>query len=395
MKVLFVAPADSVHTVRWIERVQSIGIECVLFDMTSIDLQQPLKIAHIYRAADDNVFSSITRILDKLGFIGLLFSPVVKTINDYRSLKVIIKEHDPDLINIHWLFHHAALAASLFRSTPKVATPWGSDLLVPEYKGLKHLLNRLRNRLVVTHVVRSADELCCDAVHMKSLLVGLGAEEKSVNLIYFGTDTEIFSPQKRDKKYWEKFGITNEELVVLSNRVLANMYNIETLLESAALLRNSNLKLRFVIAGGGPDVLVLKSKVSELGIEDITSFTGRLNDEDFVKATASCDIYVSTSPTDGGIAASVAEAMSCEVPVIITNFGDNEFWLKGQTAGLLFNSGDQNQLASHITTLAEDLSLREVMGKKGRSIILSDNNSALELEKIKNLYQRVAIKRVK
>ena len=39
------------------------------------------------------------------------------------------------------------------------------------------------------------------------------------------------------------------------------------------------------------------------------------------------DIYVSTSLSDGGLAASTAEAMACELPVIITNFGVNSKWI--------------------------------------------------------------------
>lgn len=392
MKVLIVAPADSVHTVRWIERIEGTGIQCILFDMTSKESQQPMKVTQIYRARSDGFLASLSRFLDRFGVIGSYLSSFTRTLNDYRSLTAVIREHNPDLINIHWLFHHAALAASFVVGIPKVATPWGSDLLVPEYKGFKHVLSRARNKLVVGLVVRSADELCCDATHMKSLLVSFGAPANTVNIIYFGTETDVFSPTKRDRNYWSQFGIQGDECVVLSNRVLADMYDIETLLESASALQNSYPKLRFVIVGSGPSESSLKSKVAELGIGSITSFTGRLGDEDFTKATASCDIYVSTSPTDGGIAASVAEAMSCQIPVIITGFGDNESWLKNQTAGLLFQSGDKRQLAECISKLASDPTLREKMGKAGRAVILAENNSKLETQKIKDMYVRVATK---
>lgn len=392
MKVLFVAPTDSLHTVRWIERVQSTGVQCILFDMTSKETQHPINVDGIYRTRDDNFLASIAKFLDRFGAIGAFFSSFVKTVNDYQSLKAVISEHNPDLINVHWLYHHVALAASFIKTIPMVATPWGSDLLTPEYRGLKHALDRIRNRLVVSRVVRSANELCCDATHMKSLLVEFGAKANSVNIIYFGTNTEDFSPIKRDRRYWSKFEIEDDACIVLSNRVLADMYDIETLLAAAVLLKDSNPKLRFVIAGSGPSESKLKSEASALGIEHITCFTGRLGNEDFIKAVASCDIYVSTSPTDGGIAASVAEAMSCAVPVIMTNFGDNGSWLRGQTAGLLFESGDSHQLADHITTLEKNPKLREQMGVVGRSIILTDNNSELETQKIIDLYRRVATK---
>jgi glycosyltransferase involved in cell wall biosynthesis len=113
-----------------------------------------------------------------------------------------------------------------------------------------------------------------------------------------------------------------------------------------------------------------------------------LDNEDFATATSSCDIYVSTSPTDGGIAASVAEAMSAAVPVIITNFGDNVAWLKNETAGYLFEPGDEVQLARLIIKLSGNPKLRKTMGSIGRGIILVDNNSLLEIKKVISLYKQ-------
>lgn len=389
MKVLIVAPADSLHAVRWIERLEKNGIECILYDMTPKERQQHLEITNIYRSRTRGILPSICKMLDKLGIFGSLFSRSIKVFIDYRSIKIVIKKHKPDLINIHWLYHHAAIAATFFGKIPKVATPWGSDLLVPEYQSPGHSMDRMLHRLLVGRVVRSADASCCDAVHMKSALIDFGAKESSVELIYFGTDTHIFSPQIRSALFRSQFGIQEDDCVVLSNRQLAAVYDIETLLRAVATIKDRSLNLKLVIVGGGPEENNLKSKVEELDIGELTKFTGRLNDEDFAVATASCDIYVSTSPTDGGIAASVAEAMSCEVPVIITDFGDNAYWLRDQTAGLLFESGDYLKLANQIRFLATNPGIRSEMGKIGRSIILTENNSELETEKIIELYRSV------
>lgn len=389
MKVLIVAPADSLHAVRWIERLERSGVECILYDMTSPERQQKLEIANIYRAPRSGLLATLCSALDKLGALGSPFARALRVYLDYKSLKSVIKVQGPDLVNIHWLFHHAALAATYLRNMPKVVTPWGSDLLVPEYQNSGHLMDKKLHRLLVGRVVRTADASCCDAVHMKTALVDFGARESTVELIYFGTDTRLFSPQNRSSELRSQFGFAEDDCVVLSNRQLAKIYSIDTLIRAIADLENSNPKLKLAIVGGGPEEAELKSLVRELGISHITHFTGRLSDEDFAAATASCDIYVSTSPTDGGIAASVAEAMSCEIPVIISDFGDNAYWLRNQTAGLLFKSGDQRMLANQISQLAANPELRAEMGKIGRSVILSENNSDLETKKIVELYRKV------
>jgi glycosyltransferase involved in cell wall biosynthesis len=168
------------------------------------------------------------------------------------------------------------------------------------------------------------------------------------------------------------------------------MYDIETFIRACRIVQNSRGNVDFIIAGSGPQYDSLFEYATTNGPTKQITFTGRLNDNDFSVATASSDIYVSTSPTDGGIAASVAEAMSCEKPVIITNFGDNPEWLRNETAGYIFQAGDERQLASSIISLIDNPDLRGKMGVIGRNIIMEENNSAIEVKKIVTLYNSLS-----
>ena len=48
------------------------------------------------------------------------------------------------------------------------------------------------------------------------------------------------------------------------------------------------------------------------------------------------DIYVSTALSDGGLAASIAEAMAFERLVIVSDNSDNKLWVKNKKNGFLF-----------------------------------------------------------
>jgi glycosyltransferase involved in cell wall biosynthesis len=85
---------------------------------------------------------------------------------------------------------------------------------------------------------------------MKSALVDFGAKESSVELIYFGTNTRVFSPQIRSVLFRSKYGIQEDDCVVLSNRQLAAVYDIETLLRAVATIKDRSLNLKLVIVGG-------------------------------------------------------------------------------------------------------------------------------------------------
>ena len=82
--------------------------------------------------------------------------------------------------------------------------------------------------------------------------------------------------------------------------------------------------------------------------------------------------------------------MACEVPVIITRFGDNEKWVKEETAGLLFDSGDVEELIECLVKLASNPELRREIGKRARKIILIENNSEIEFLKIIDLYEKAS-----
>lgn len=389
MKILFVAPGDSLHTSRWVERVKDQEVDCIYYDITEESEMHPIDITKVFRLENQQTNGQLEFISKKVGSVGKLISSLILTFRHYQRIREVIALEKPDLIHLHWLFHSASLATSFINGVPIISTPWGSDLLTPEYKVKSSKFDRLKHRFVIKRVVKNSVAFCCDAPHMKDSLIAYGAKANSVQIIYFGTDVGIFSPEKREPNFWEQYGLKKESIKVLSNRVLADMYDIETLIRSSKIVSKTAEDIVFIIAGGGPQAISLQAYAQAEGTEKGITFTGRLNNDDFAKATSSCDIYVSTSPTDGGIAASVAEAMSAGVPVVVTDFGDNSTWLKNQTAGFIFQTGNEFQLSELILKLASDKKMREYMGEAGRRIILKENNSVIEIRKIISLYDSV------
>jgi glycosyltransferase involved in cell wall biosynthesis len=387
MKILFVAPGDSLHTSRWISRIANREIECIFYDMTGIEKMHPMGEVKVLRLEDS--VAKKHEAWKNIGALGHILANVKSSNEHYRFLQKVVDQEKPDLIHLHWLFHSVSLAASRISGVPLISTPWGSDLLTPEYKIKANFFDLLKHRYVVRKVVKNSNAFCCDAPHMKESLVEFGASESKIDIIYFGTDTATFSPEQKSDSLWNSLGLRSNTIKVVSNRVLADMYDIETFIRAAKSVLKLNSEIDFIIVGGGPSTEKLKSYARELGIRQNLTFTGRLDDETFASATNSADIYVSTSPTDGGIAASVAEAMSAGVPVLITNFGDNPKWLRGESAGYLFEPGDDISLAQLILRLAADKELRESMGQVGRAVILSENNAQIETTKVINLYKRI------
>lgn len=388
MKVLVVAPGDSQHTKRWIERLNSTGISCVFLDMTPPEDCLDLPLIPVYRISTGQIYAFYKRTLRFTGLFGKCISWIIVMLKTRILLRKILEIEQPQLINLHWLFHPMANAIAVRPKLCLISTPWGSDLLAPEYQSKVKIFHRLFHEFALQHVVKNSSYFCCDAPHMRELLTSFGADEDSIELIYFGTDLNRFNPILRDSDFRKEWGISDEDILVLSNRQLAEVYDIPTLLYAFSLASQLKSRLKLLVVGGGPLRERLQDLAIELDIHGKVAFSGRLSDQKFATATASADIYVSTSTTDGGIAASVAEAMASEVPVIITRFGDNAKWIRDETAGLLFDAGNAIQLSECILKLAESVELRRSMGKIARQVILLENNSEIELTKVLNLYRK-------
>ena len=372
-KILFVAPSNSVHTLRWLERFTSSGHEAHLFDLYTegaFTLQIP---------------RYFLRPLDNKG----LLADIKQTFLIYKFLKDLIEKEKFDAIHLHWLFHQAPFAATFLKKIPIVATSWGSDIQVP-WRPLKiQLKKKIINIVMVSRIARRSIFMCCDSQAQKRILVRRGSSENRVKIIYFGTDINKFRKQNRSFELRDKLGANSDTVLVLSNRNHEDVYDIPTFVRAAKIASAVNDRLRFVIAGSGTNTNNLIDLVRQLDIESKVVFPGRLNDSDFANLSASCDVYVSTSKSDGGLAARTAEAMASEIPVLVSNFGENSDWLRNQTAGFVFNIGDEVSLANLIIKLSNDSLLRSELGKKGRGIIERDNNSEIEWEKVKSLYQLV------
>lgn len=294
----------------------------------------------------------------------------------------LLKKIRPDIIHAHYLAHYGILAglySSLLGFRPMVFTAWGSDVLV-DAKGFK--------RLLIKRSLRRADSITCDAKHIIKQLAELGADPDKIKLIYFGTNTRKFTRKQRSEKLREELGIFNAPAVI-SLRNLAPTYDVESLIMAIPLVLREVPEAKFLIAGDGNQKVKLKALAESLGVINSTKFVGFISNDELPQYLASSDIYVSTSPSDGGLAASTAEAMACGLPVIITDFGDNGKWVKDGVNGFLIPLKNPEALASKIIHLLRNEGDRRKFGQAGRKVIEEKNNYEKEMGKMEKIYEEL------
>jgi glycosyltransferase involved in cell wall biosynthesis len=223
---------------------------------------------------------------------------------------------------------------------------------------------------------------------MKDEIASLGISTDKVNIINFGIDTQRFSAKGKSSTIRNDLNIGDAQAVI-SLRNFEPVYDIPTLLRAIPLVHQTNPDVHIVIVGRGTLESELKAIAKELELDDRVHFLGYIPNQELPDYISSMDIYVSTSLSDAGIAASTAEAMACELPVVITNSGENEKWISNESNGFIFPVGDSNALASCISRLLSNEKLRSQFGQAGRETILERNDYYQEMKKTGMFYKQI------
>jgi len=262
-----------------------------------------------------------------------------------------------DIVNAHWLIPQGLTATAartlFFRSFPALlCTVHGSDL-----NGLQGPLMTALKRLVI----RRSDALATVSAAMNSCLRSLGTGVDNTSVISMGIDTlNTFLPSHKTKRH-------SAEILFVGR--LSAQKGTETLIRAMPdVLRHCpDSKLRII--GRGPERAFLEALSQQLGIKQSIEFLGPVNHEDLPEFYRKATVFVFPSLTAEGFGLVCVEALACECPVIASDLpAAQEIIQDGQT-GLLFQQGNEKELAQKIIALLANPSLRYQMGKAGRSFV--------------------------
>lgn len=298
-----------------------------------------------------------------------------------RQFRRIIKSIRPDIVHAHYIAKYGIMAPYV-GFHPYVLSGWGSDVLL-DLKG--PIVGRVK-KWFARKAIRDAEWVHTDGIKTKQGLIQLGANEEKLLLSFFGIEADTFVPERRSEKLRSQLRLSGH-VAVVSLRSFEPIYDIETLIQSVPAVLAKNPNVRFILLGDGPLRNDLEDLTRDLDVSDYVQFIGRVPLDDIPSYLASADIYVSTSLSDAGLAASTGEAMACERPVIVTEDPDNELWIQDGVNGFIIPRSDSTTLAKRILTLADDEKLRSRLGKRARAVITERNDYDTEMRKIVDLYQ--------
>jgi glycosyltransferase involved in cell wall biosynthesis len=264
----------------------------------------------------------------------------------------LLRAIKPDLVDGNWISRSSGLYCAASGYHPFLATAWGTDILIEP----KH--SRLL-RIFASFTLRVADAVIVDSEIQRKAVLDLGCSASKICCFPWGIDLHKFRPEKGSSALRENFGWQNSKLVV-STRMHYPRYDVKTLIESVPIVLSKVNSARFIIAGDGELLGYHKSLANELGVDYAIQFMGLVPNDQLPELLCSADVYVSTSISDG-TSASLIEAMSCGLPVVVTKIPGNEEWVDHGKNGLLFPPRDSRALAEDIVSILRNENLRSMM----------------------------------
>jgi glycosyltransferase involved in cell wall biosynthesis len=365
INLFYFAPANSVHSFRWIQYFMSNNYDITWVSFHEVQekflIDYPgLKIITLKKQHQQIVKGNI---LQKI--IG--FYKAISLINN------ILKENKCSIAQVHSLGLYG-ITMSFLKKIPFVGTAWGSDII---------FVNNPIKKILLKRVLNKAKFITCDADHMVDRLKNLGIKEFKLKLIYFGVEVNLynsvnFPPKKND----------NGLFTILSLRNHYEVYDIETIILAFCKFVQK-VPSKLLIAGIGDLTDSYISLVQKLNIENHVEFTGRYNRDDLKNLISQSDIYISASKSDAGIAASTAECMACNLVCLISDSGENSNWICDGENGFMFETGNVDSLINKLHQVSQNRCNFNIIGVKGSNTINSKNNYLIEMEKIDNLYKEL------
>jgi len=148
----------------------------------------------------------------------------------------------------------------------------------------------------------------------------LGLAAARVEALSIGSDTELFTPARRDESIWSGLGVSRTGVKVLYCGRVSVEKNLPLLAriwpEVRRRARTEGVEAELVVVGDGPYRAEMESALSGLGAH----FLGYRYGQELATIYASSDCFAFPSTTDT-LGQVVLEAQSCGLPAVVSDVG--------------------------------------------------------------------------
>jgi glycosyltransferase involved in cell wall biosynthesis len=260
----------------------------------------------------------------------------------YFSLKRIIREERPDIINSHQpVMFIGDMAAFLAGKIPFVLTYHAGTMKKNKFP--IDIIIFLYERFLLPHTAKKATKIICASNFVRNTLLEKYAFKCTV--IHPGVDTSLYKPNLEVKRE------ENTILFVAGRKNMYKMKGLHYLIDALNFLPEINLRIV------GEKVDFADKRIVSAGIK---------RGKDLVEEMQKASVVVLPSLAEfESYGMVLTEAMACQTPVIGTNMGGIPEVIREGINGFIVPTNDSNALRLAILKILEDKELATRMGHAG------------------------------
>ena len=225
-----------------------------------------------------------------------------------------------------------------------------------------------------------ADLVITPSLHLKNVVEGWGVNEENIKVIYNGTRISTKVDNKKGFK---------DEINLITVGRLAPWKNIDVMIKSISILKDTHQNIKLYIVGSGPQEKKLKELTYKLNLTEEVIFTGQKTLSELEIYYENSDIYIQGSGYEG-LPHVLLEALNYQLSIISTPIGGSDEILKNGENGWILelvdgNKPDSCELVKIIKKVLNDDKSRIKKIEQGSKIL----RSKFDEEKNLNEYLKV------
>ena len=294
----------------------------------------------------------------------------IPTVKGFMKLVKLLNSVKPDLLQ-GWMYH-GNIAAQVGN--------WFAQRKVPVCWSIHHSIDSLANEKftlastirLTTWLSHYVSKIVFSSQRSKQQHEALGYANNNTQLIHDNFDVSRFQPLPEARnQVRQTLNLSEDTLLIGSIARYHPMKDHANFLRAAALIAPDYPQLHFLLIGSQVTLenLTLTTLIENLKIKDRVHLLGER--QDIPQLAAALDIFTSSSAFGEAFPNVIGEAMSCEVPCVVTNIGDSSYIVAD--TGLTVPPQNPGTLAdAWRQMLSLEPSARKALGKKARERILQE-----------------------
>jgi glycosyltransferase involved in cell wall biosynthesis len=365
LTVAVLGPASSVHVQRWTAMLTSIGYHVVVASW------QP----------GPELADTELHVAPAVGA-----SPVQRVPRAVVWLRRMIREVRPDIVHVHSLGVHGALALALPHGPAQVVTPWGSELRAARSSAARASVVRLATRRAGL-VLPTSPSVAAEMIDRYAV------PPARVRVFSWGVDEALIAARPSPGKVRASLGIPADATAVLSVRTASAVYRTLEIVSAFARAAAGRPDLFLVVLGGHrPDRESAQRAKDDYfdRVRDAASairdrcivLTDPLTPKETFEVMCASDIAVSI-PVGDQRSSSVLEAALAGCRLVLSDIAPYREMISDGLAADLLAEPVTSSLTEHLRGVTTD----ESVSRSNKQFILTKEHGAVKAGEIDLIYR--------